>query len=172
MKLLKDYSTPDFTIEQVHLRIELKDQDTCVHSELVIKRNKDVKSLILDGEDQQLVSIAIDNKTLSITDYNITPTQLTIFSVPDSFVLKITSIIQPQNNTALSGLYRSNDLFCTQCEAEGFRRISYYLDRPDVMSLFTTTLVADQKRYPILLSNGNKVGGGRPRRWASLGSMA
>lgn len=160
MKLLKDYTTPDFTIEQVHLRIELKEENTCVHSELVIKRNKDVKSLILDGEEQQLVSLAIDNKILSTAEYEINATQLIIFSVPDSFVLKITSIIQPQNNTALSGLYRSNGLFCTQCEAQGFRRISYYLDRPDVMSLFTTTLVADKQRYPILLSNGNKVGFG------------
>lgn len=161
IKLLQAYSAPDFEIEHVHLRIELQEKDTQVHSELVIKRNKEeTVPLILQGENQVLTSIAIDNRVLEAAEYEVDAKHLTIFNVPQSCVLKMTSVIQPQDNTELRGLYRSGNLFCTQCEAEGFRRITYYLDRPDVMSLFTTTLVACPKLYPVLLSNGNKIESG------------
>lgn len=160
MKLLKDYTAPDFSIEKIHLHIELNEQDTLVRSELVIKRNNAMDRLVLEGEEQTLVSIILNDKPLSSSDYEVTDKQLIIFSVPGVARLTIASIIQPQNNTALSGLYRSKGIFCTQCEAQGFRRITYYLDRPDVMSFFTTTIIADKKRYPVLLSNGNKIDSG------------
>ncbi len=171
MKLLKDYKAPDFLIEQVDLHIELKEQDTQVCSKLVIKRNNNqIKDLYLQGENQTLVSILLNERRLDSNEYERNDKQLIIFSLPDACVVTITTIIQPQNNTALSGLYRSNEMFCTQCEAQGFRSITYYLDRPDVMAIFTTTIVADETRYPVLLSNGNKIAHGKAdnnRHWVT-----
>jgi len=171
MILLKDYKAPDFLIEQIDLHIELKEQDTLVRSKLVVKRNNDaVQNLCLDGEDLTLISIELDGVALNPGQYTLNEHQLIIANIPSICTLSITTHIQPQNNTALSGLYRSNNLFCTQCEAQGFRRITYYLDRPDVMSVFTTTIVADAQAYPILLSNGNKMDSGtleNGRHWAT-----
>lgn len=158
---LKDYRSPDFKIESVDLRVELYEDKAIVHSELKLCRNssqgRHQRPLVLDGEELKLISIHLDGQPLQSHQYHLEDNQLTLNDVPDLFSLKTVTEIYPQKNTALSGLYRSEKLFCTQCEAQGFRRITYYLDRPDVMAPFTTTVVADKTHYPVLLSNGNKI---------------
>lgn len=158
---LKDYRAPEFLIDTTELRFELRDEDTLVHSTLSMRRNpdSDVKhgGLELHGVDLELVSLAIDDETLAEDAYESYGESLLLKSVPDSFHLHCVTRIYPQNNKSLEGLYRSRTMFCTQCEAEGFRKITYYLDRPDVMSVFTTTVEADAKVFPVLLSNGNPV---------------
>ena len=116
-------------------------------------------SLVLDGERLELVDIKLDGQKLTDADYQLSDTQLTIeSSLPDQFELEIRVIIHPENNTSLDGLYQSSGNFCSQCEAQGFRKITYYLDRPDVMTCFTTKIVArDKNKYPVLLSNGNLI---------------
>ena len=101
--------------------------------------------------------LLIDGRALDESEYQLDDEQLRIEGLPDSCVLECVTLIKPQENTSLEGLYKSNGMFCTQCEAEGFRKITYYLDRPDVMSVFTTTIVAARQEYPVLLSNGNPV---------------
>ena len=126
--------------------------------------------LILDGQSLELLSINLNNHPLTAADYQTDTNQLMIHRVPDRFELTLTTRIRPQENTSLEGLYKSSGNFCTQCEAEGFRKITYYLDRPDVMSVFTTTLVADKTLYPVLLSNGNLTDSGElddGRHWAT-----
>ncbi|KGJ92840.1 aminopeptidase N [Colwellia psychrerythraea] len=164
-RFLADYRPADFTINTVDLTINLDDTCSQVISELTIKRQGDnQQALQLNGEQLTLVSLALDNHALSNDQYQLNDTILTIpaSSLPDNenFTLSITTEINPQENTALEGLFKSGDAFCTQCEAEGFRRISYYLDRPDVMATFTTKVIADKSLYPYLLSNGNKVDSG------------
>ena len=158
---LENYTPPDFLIHKVHLHFDIQDDHTIVKSILNIERNSAVKSeyapLILDGDELTLQSIFIDGKALSKQEYETTETNLTIHSTPDKFLLETQVIIYPKKNTILMGLYQSRTNLCTQCEAEGFRRITYFLDRPDVMSYFTTTISADKKQYPILLSNGNLI---------------
>lgn len=112
-------------------------------------------SLELSGEGLELINILVDGK--SWTDYELTETGLTIHQLPDEFQLSIENVINPSANTALEGLYKSGGAFCTQCEAEGFRCITYFLDRPDVLATYTTTIIADKENYPYLLSNGNKI---------------
>jgi len=164
-RFLADYRPADFTINTVNLTIHLDDTCSKVVSELTIERQGDEKeALQLNGEHLTLVSIIIDNQALSTDQYQLSDTLLTIepTSLPakSNFTLTITTEINPQENTALEGLFKSGDAFCTQCEAEGFRRISYYLDRPDVMATFTTKVIANKSLYPYLLSNGNKVAEG------------
>jgi len=164
-RFLADYRPADFTINTVNLTIYLDDTCSKVVSELTIERQGDEKeALQLNGEHLTLVSIIIDNQALSTDQYQLSDTLLTIepTSLPakSNFTLTITTEINPQENTALEGLFKSGDAFCTQCEAEGFRRISYYLDRPDVMATFTTKVIANKSLYPYLLSNGNKVAEG------------
>lgn len=158
---LKDYLAPDFIIESIDLQFELFEDQTLVHSSLKICRNATQgvhkRPLVLFGESLKLVSLQLNDQILAPHQYTISGNQLTIENVPDNFSLEIVTQIHPEKNTALSGLYRSEKMFCTQCEAEGFRRMTYYLDRPDVMAPFTTTIVADKTLYPVLLSNGNKV---------------
>jgi len=158
---LKDYQPPEFLIDQVALHITLGDEATTVVSSLSMRRNpasnSNGASLRLDGEQLESVYIKLDGVRLDSDEYEIDDEGLTIFQVPERFELKTEVLIYPQNNTALEGLYKSSEMYCTQCEAEGFRKITWYLDRPDVMSLFTTTVVADRDRYPVLLSNGNPV---------------
>ncbi|MEY3219151.1 MAG: aminopeptidase [Pseudomonadota bacterium] len=156
----KDYQQPDFWIDQVDLTFELDEDNTLVHSTLSINRRVDAPKnapLILNGEAIQLQNISLNYKTLSEDSYQIDVDTLKIPNVPDNFILQTTVRLQPKLNTALSGLYTSSNNFCTQCEAEGFRRITYYLDRPDVMARFSTTIIADKQRYPVLLSNGNRI---------------
>jgi len=164
-RFLADYRTADFTINTVNLTIDLDDTCSKVVSELTVIRQGDKSQpLQLNGEHLSLVSIIIENQTLTKEQFEVSETLLTIFasSLPDNknFTVTITTEVNPQENTALEGLFKSGDAFCTQCEAEGFRRISYYLDRPDVMATFTTKVIADKSLYPYLLSNGNKVASG------------
>jgi aminopeptidase N len=157
---LKDYKVPDFAIGTVELTFELEEQRTVVTSRLAVQRTTSAKNLVLNGEELSLVSVKLNGNVLNEKNYHLTNKLLTIFNVPDQFELEIQNTISPINNTALSGLYVSRHNFCTQCESEGFRRITYFLDRPDVMATYTTTIVADKKRYPLLLSNGNPVASG------------
>ena len=164
---LKDYTVPDFLISSVDLNFNLTEENTRVISRLTLTRNPASQTgdapLVLLGENLTLVRVIIhDDEELTEADYQLTPDSLIIHSVPQhrEFVLTIENTINPKANTALEGLYLSNGMLCTQCEAEGFRKITYFLDRPDVMSQFTTTLVGDKTQYPVLLSNGNKIASG------------
>ena len=163
-RYLADYQSPTFSISQVDLTIELSDFHTKVTSQLKVQKNavhKD-EDLILDGEQLILKSVVLNGERLSSQQYQQTKYQLIIANelLGDEFYLKLETEIDPTHNTTLEGLFKSGNAFCTQCEAEGFRRITYYLDRPDVMAIFTTKVIADKKLYPFLLSNGNKVDSG------------
>jgi len=159
---LKDYSVPEFLIPNTELHFDLSADNTLVSSRLHIQRNpeclKEQPDLVLMGEELTLVSIAIDGKTLTPEQYTLTDEMLSIHPPSAEFILEISNRINPAKNTALSGLYESKTMLCTQCEAEGFRRITWFLDRPDVMSIFTASIEADKNKYPILLSNGNRTG--------------
>ncbi|UZE97453.1 aminopeptidase N [Alkalimarinus alittae] len=158
---LKDYQKPPFLIDETVLHFDLNEQGATVKSRLSVRRNPEAElttsDLTLDGVDLELVSIAIDGVALSEGQYAVTEEGLKVIGVADTFLLECETLIKPQEITCLEGLYKSSSMFCTQCEAEGFRRITYYLDRPDVMSRFTTTITADKTLYPVLLSNGNEV---------------
>lgn len=158
---LRDYCVPDYLIETVDLIFELEEESTLVKSKLHVVGNpvahRANKHLVLHGDTLQLVSIALNNQLLASHQYELKDDELVVFSVPDQFDLEIHTRIKPQENTALSGLYKSCGNFCTQCEAHGFRRITYFLDRPDIMARFTTTIIADEIKYPVLLSNGNLI---------------
>ena len=168
---LRDYQPPAFFIERTELAFDLHEDHALVSACLHIRRNPAVTGanpLELQGQQLELVSLAIDGRALSPEDYVLDDAGLRIGQVPDAFRLQSQCRIQPQNNTALEGLYKSRSMFCTQCEAEGFRKITWYLDRPDVMAVFDVTVEADATRYPVLLSNGNPVslralGNGRHR---------
>ena len=160
-RYLADYSEANFSIKNVELTFELDEKRTRVTSCLQLKRTiADNKPLVLDGEQLTLISIALNGNALSEENYQVDDNSLTISVAEDDFSLEIVTEINPIENTSLEGLFKSGDAYCTQCEAEGFRRISYYLDRPDVMATFTTKVIADKKQYPYLLSNGNKVAAG------------
>ncbi len=156
---LKDYIAPAWRIESVHLDVTLDDSRTRVVTRSVFTPlGSGATQLILDGDELVLESIAIDDVNLSQSDYLITAQALTLKSPPQrQFTLTITTRLDPAANTKLMGLYRSSGNYCTQCEAEGFRRITYFLDRPDVMSIYTTRIVAKKDDSPILLGNGNPV---------------
>ncbi len=155
---LKDYVAPSFLVNHVDLDFVLEPKKTIVTSCLKLERNPTVDGpLVLDGDELRLVSVKVDERTLSESDYELGDFTLTIDGLPDSCVLEIKTEIDPELNTQLEGLYLSSGNFCTQCEAEGFRRITFYPDRPDVMATYTVTIHADLKRYPILLSNGNLI---------------
>ncbi len=171
---LAEYRPPAFLIDTVDLVFELEDSDTRVKSRLRIKRNPESfdrsAALHLDGEELALVSVALDGEPLGPNRYEL-PAEggLIVADVPDAFMLDIETRISPETNTALSGLYMSGGNFCTQCEPEGFRRITYFADRPDVMARYTTKIIADKGRFPVLLSNGNPVERGEMgdgRHWA------
>jgi len=160
-RYLSDYQVSDFSISTVDLTFELADTTTIVTNTMAIKReNKNVKQLVLDGEQLKLISLQVNQQVLPKSYYQISETKLTVDIDDDEFVLTIVTEIDPLNNTSLEGLFKSGGAFCTQCEAEGFRRITYYLDRPDVMSIFSTKVIADKDLYPYLLSNGNKTQSG------------
>ena len=168
---LKDYQPPAFLIETTDLSFDLQTDKTIVHSRLAIRKNPKATSdvLELDGDGLQLQSIAINGKALDESVYQLHDSGLCLSDLPKKFVLEIETVIDPAKNLTLEGLYLSDGMYCTQCEAEGFRRITYYLDRPDVMSVFTTKITADAEAYPVLLSNGNLVGSGEcddGRHWA------
>ncbi|MFJ1268440.1 aminopeptidase N [Legionella lytica] len=164
---LKNYQAPLFAVDTVNLNFDLYDDHALVSSELKLSRQH-AGALHLYGEELELVSLHLNGQPLDASAYQLTEDGLIIENCPDELTLKIVTRIYPQNNTQLSGLYRSNHLFCTQCEAEGFRRITYFLDRPDVLATYTTRISADKKQYPILLSNGNLIDSGEEdngRHW-------
>ena len=171
--LRTDYRPPFFFIEQVDLDFELEQAATRVKARLEVSRSSDPeaagKPLMLTGEALELQRVRIDGRLLNPNEFLLGEESLAIASVPDKFVLETDVIIKPAENTELSGLYVSNGIFCTQCEAEGFRRITYFLDRPDVMSRYRVKITADTADFPVLLSNGNHVDGGTladGRHWA------
>lgn len=159
---LKDYQAPDVTIESVRLVFDIHDGATEVSNTMHIRhqQHNDLIPLEMYGEDLTLLEVLINNEALSQNDYQLTADKLTILRLPHDCELTVKTKIQPETNTQLSGLYKSKSMYCTQCEAEGFRRITFYLDRPDVLSVFTTKIIADKSQYPILLSNGNPVNQG------------
>lgn len=171
---LKDYQAPDYLIDETHLTFELFEDHTLVHAQLVMRRNPalsaELPALVLDGQQLELLHLKLDDRELGAGDYQLTDSTLSVQPTQAGFVIDSTVRIHPESNTALEGLYKSSGMFCTQCEAEGFRKITYYLDRPDVMSSFTTTLSGDKQKYPILLSNGNPIASGEEddgRHWAT-----
>lgn len=176
---LKDYQAPEYLIDETNLTFELYEDHTLVHAQLVMRRNPDraagapgdsLPPLVLDGQQLELLSVALDDQALEAGQYQLDENHLTLQPTATTFTVDSTVRIHPESNTALEGLYKSGKMFCTQCEAEGFRKITFYLDRPDVMSSFTTTLSAEQHQYPVLLSNGNPVASGSEeggRHWAT-----
>jgi aminopeptidase N len=166
----KDYRPPEYLIEQTRLDFDLHEDYTLVRSQLRIRRNPlavGATVLELQGEELELLELALDGKLLAREDYQLAGDCLSIPNCPDQFELSCLTRLMPQQNTSLEGLYKSRTMFCTQCEAQGFRKITYYLDRPDVMSLFTVRVEAERARYPVLLSNGNLVEEGETgtRHW-------
>lgn len=161
---LKDYSVPHYLIDTIDLDFKLHDTETLVTAETSIYRHPEMKDqsppLFLNGEGLKLISVEIDGRKLKSGEYQETDDGLLITGVPEKFRIKIQNKISPIDNKALDGLYKSGDIFCTQNEPQGFRHITYYIDRPDVMAKFTTTIHADKKLFPVLLSNGNCVGKG------------
>ena len=154
-----DYRAPDYTITDIDLTFELDAALTRVTAVSCVKRlGQADASLRLDGEELSLISLEIDGQLW--TDYALEEGSLIVYQLPEAFTMKIVNDIHPDKNSALEGLYKSGEALCTQCEAEGFRHITWYLDRPDVLARFTTTLIAEEKLYPYLLANGNRVDGG------------
>ena len=172
---LKDYRPPDFLIDRVDLRFDLNGSATTVSSRLVVVRNPAAgparsQPLVLDGRQLELVEIRLDGAPVAPDAFEVDAEHLTLEGVPDAFELEIDTRIYPQNNSSLEGLYTSGGGFCTQCEAEGFRKITYFLDRPDVMAVYSVTIVAERSQYPVLLANGNLVDSGEHgdgRHWVT-----
>ncbi|MCF2947143.1 aminopeptidase N [Paraglaciecola aquimarina] len=159
VKRRADYQQPDFLIQTVDIHFELESHETIVTCSTTVTRNgKHDKPLVLDGEQLKLLSVKLDGKEQS--DYLQDETSLTIHTLKNEFELTIQNQIDPKGNSSLEGLYQSSGAFCTQCEAEGFRKITYFLDRPDVLAKYQVTIVGDKTLYPYLLSNGNKVDSG------------
>jgi len=161
---LQDYRAPDWLVDKVELDVALHPNATRVRAALALRPNPAASHpapLVLDGDGLMLKSLSIDGQPLAADAYAATPDKLTISQPPQSsFRLQIETVINPSTNTQLMGLYRSNGVYCTQCEAEGFRRITYFPDRPDVMAVYTTRIEADKSEAPTLLSNGNLVESG------------
>jgi aminopeptidase N len=155
---LDDYQAPGYTTESTNLVFDIQDGETRVTNTMQVARCEDgAQSLYLDGQDLDLLSVRVDGRELSGNEYKLDDESLTIHGLGERHEIRIETRIYPEKNTALEGLYRSSSMYCTQCEAEGFRKITYYQDRPDVLARFTTTIIADAARYPILLSNGNRI---------------
>jgi aminopeptidase N len=162
---LRDYKEPDYKIEQIDLVFNLDDTETIVQSSMRINRSGQsedgrVPPLYLNGEELKLLKVSVDGRVLKEGEFEEGEDFLLIINPPEKFHLEIENMVNPSENKALDGLYKSGSIFCTQNEPEGFRRITYYIDRPDNMAKFTTKIIADKKLYPTLLSNGNLVGSG------------
>lgn len=162
---LKDYQPAPYLASHINLKFELFEEKTIVTSETTYKRNPAAgalgllpSSLVLSGQNQVILSVELDGKAFSL--YMLDDNSMTIEDAGEQFTLSITSEIHPEANTALEGLYKSQGTYCTQCEAEGFRRITFFQDRPDVLSTFSVRIEADKNRYPVLLSNGNLMDSG------------
>ena len=155
---LKDYQAPDFQFGHVALDFQIEAEHTDVTSTLQVERKGSPGApMVLDGDDLELLSVSIDSQVLSADRFARSEKTLTIHQVPDQFELVIGVRIYPKQNSSLMGLYESSGNLCTQCEPHGFRRMTYFMDRPDVMTRFTTTITAAQSDYPYLLSNGNLI---------------
>jgi aminopeptidase N len=158
---LADYTPPAYLIDEIALVFSLEPDATLVAARSHVRRTGDTpRPLVLQGERLELQSIAIDGELLASDAYRLEPGQLVIDNPPAAFRLDIVTRIDPAGNTHLEGLYMSGGRFCTQCEAEGFRAITYYLDRPDVLARFAVRMEADKAAYPTLLSNGNRIESG------------
>src|SRR5918911_106559 len=161
---LEDYRPSDFLIDRVDLDIRLHPTTTRVAATLALRPNPaglPDAPLVLDGDELNLLAIALDGKPLGAEEFAATPQSLTLPNPPRRpFTLTIETEGDPSANTKLMGLYRSGGVYCTQCEAEGFRRITYFLDRPDVLSVYTTRIEAEREEAPVLLANGNLVDAG------------
>jgi len=158
---LSDYKPSAYRIIKTYLTFELEDERTVVTANhLFVKEKGGEETLILNGEELELLSIQLNGRDLDHTEYLLDEKNLTLLDTPQEFQLQIKTSINPSKNTALDGLYKSGNIFCTQNEPEGFRRITYFLDRPDIMVKYTTKIVADKLKYPILLSNGNPIESG------------
>ena len=154
----KDYTAPDFAVTTVDLLVQIRPGHTEVMATLeIVRQGSGQGGLRLDGEQLSLQWIELDGERLTEDQYTVGDTELVVGSVPDRFSLRTCVTICPEENTSLEGFYRSQSAYCTQCEAEGFRKITYFLDRPDVLAVYTVTLEADRAECPVLLSNGNKV---------------
>ena len=168
---LKDYVPPVFVVDSIKLCLELDASTTIVTSRMKIRRTKNYpadRSLVLDGKNLELISAAVNGHVLSNNHYLLEETHLSIKNVPDLFELEIKNKISPKENTSLMGLYESNGILCTQCEAQGFRNITFFPDRPDILARYTVKLIADKKKFPVLLSNGNLINAGETddgRHW-------
>ena len=160
---LQDYTPPAWLVESVHLDVDIRVQGTLVRATLACARNALVAgeyALVLDGEDLETLSVSVDGQVLAPDAYTLGADQLSLTNLPDRFTLETRVRIEPDKNTQLSGLYRSRDGYFTQCEPQGFRRITWFIDRPDVMARYTVTIHADKVAFPFLLSNGNPVNQG------------
>src|SRR5690242_13046148 len=160
---LEDYRPPDWRIETVELDVALHPTATTVRAKLSISPNSAgaPAPLVLDGDELTLRAIRLDGKPLPADSFVATPDRLTIAQTPHRrFELEVETLLDPTNNTKLMGLYRAGSTYCTQCEAEGFRRITYFLDRPDVMAVYTTRIEAEKADSSVLLSNGNLIAQG------------
>lgn len=154
---LKDYTPPAFNLISCELDFELDPAQTRVTARYEIESLGDSDTLELDGEALELVSIHLDGKQISADAFQVDEKSLTIPGVPQKFSLSVQTVTRPDQNTSLNGLYQSGDMLCTQCEAQGFRRIAYGFDRPDVLTTYRVKLTADKTSYPVLLSNGNLI---------------
>jgi aminopeptidase N len=153
-----DYKPPDHRVTDIDLTFEINDGGTQVTAELrVVRDHPDARDLVLDGSDLELLSVAVDGRLLSGNEYRVDAESLTVYELPAAARVTIVTRIHPEKNTALEGLYRSGGMYCTQCEAEGFRKITYFPDRPDILARYKTTIVADKTRNPVMLSNGNLI---------------
>ncbi|WP_105402812.1 aminopeptidase N [Neorhizobium sp. T7_12] len=161
---LADYRPTDFVLERVDLTFELDPTNTKVDARLIFHRRQGVDPsapLVLDGDELTLSGLLLDQNEVPAAQYDATPESLTIRDLPADapFEITVTTFINPEANTQLMGLYRTNGIYCTQCEAEGFRRITYFPDRPDVLAPYTITIIGDKAANPVMLSNGNFLGG-------------
>jgi aminopeptidase N len=161
---LEDYRPPDYLVDEVELRFGLQPAGTEVRARLAVRRNpaagEGARPLVLDGQELELLGVTLDGETLGSNRYQVDNDHLIIHDVPAAFTLETTVRIRPEANTALEGLYVSNGIFCTQCEPEGFRKITYFPDRPDVMARYRVRIEADRAAYPVLLANGNLIESG------------
>ena len=161
---LKDYRAPEFFIDTVNLHFDLGEERTRVRAQLQMRRAPATAAdtpLILNGHGFELESVTLAGRTLPDTEYVVGADSLTLAQVPEIFLLEFVTVLRPQENTSLEGLYKSSGNFCTQCEAQGFRKITYFLDRPDVLARYTVTISGEQAKYPVLLSNGNCIARGK-----------
>jgi len=155
-----DYQAPDYLIPKTELSFRLDPTQTEVRSRLEITRAEGVSEaapLVLNGAELDLKSVRVNGESVGADSMEKTDSHLSLFNLPDAFTLEIVTEISPDTNTALEGLYRSSGNYCTQCEAEGFRKITYFLDRPDVLSVYTVAIIGDKASLPVLLSNGDPI---------------